>query len=72
MDNLFAFVNKPTHAFYFILLLFIYFSYDPRDNKWTVLADMSTPRALAGCTVYKNKIYIIGKTWKSGAELCLI
>jgi hypothetical protein len=36
-------------------------SYDPREDKWTVLAEMSTARALAGCTVFKNKIFVIGK-----------
>jgi hypothetical protein len=36
-------------------------SYDPREDKWSVLAEMSTARALAGCTVFKNKIYVIGK-----------
>lgn len=36
-------------------------SYDPRDDKWTVLAEMSVARALAGCTVFKNKIYVIGR-----------
>jgi len=35
-------------------------SYDPREDKWTVLAEMETARALAGCTVYQNKIYVIG------------
>ena len=35
-------------------------SYDPREDKWTVLAEMGTARALAGCTVYQNKIYVIG------------
>ncbi|ELU01037.1 hypothetical protein CAPTEDRAFT_167175 [Capitella teleta] len=34
--------------------------YDPRDDKWTTLAQMTIPRALSGCTVYKNKIYVIG------------
>lgn len=34
--------------------------YDPREDKWTVLAEMKTERALAGCTVYKNKIYVVG------------
>ena len=37
------------------------FSYDPRENKWTTLADMSVARALAGCAVFRNKIYIIGQ-----------
>lgn len=36
------------------------FSYDPREDKWTVLAEMGTARALAGCTVYQKKIYVIG------------
>ena len=35
-------------------------SYDPREDKWSVLAEMGTARALAGCTVYRNKIYVIG------------
>ena len=38
-----------------------FFSYDPREDKWNVLADMPTARALAGCTIFKNKIYVIGK-----------
>ena len=42
-------------------LSWFFFSYDPRDDKWNVLADMPTARALAGCTIFKNKIYVIGK-----------
>lgn len=34
--------------------------YDPKEDKWTVLAEMNTARALAGCTVFKNKIYVVG------------
>jgi len=37
------------------------YSYDPKEDKWTVLAEMNTARALAGCTVFKNKIYIVGE-----------
>ena len=36
-------------------------SYDPRENTWSILAEMNTPRALAGCAVFRNKIYVIGE-----------
>ena len=34
--------------------------YDPKTEKWTALADMSTPRSGAGAAVLDNKIYIAG------------
>lgn len=45
---------------FFVCLLYVANSYDPREDKWNVLAEMTTARALAGCTVFKNKIYVIG------------
>ncbi len=42
-------------------------SFDPRENKWSALADMTTACALAGCTIYRDKIYVIG-TQRSDAR----
>ena len=34
--------------------------YDPRQNKWTLVAPMSTRRKHLGCAVYNNWIYAVG------------
>lgn len=47
-------------AFIYHCWLRCLFSYDPKEDKWNVLAEMNTARALAGCTVFKQKIYVVG------------
>ena len=34
--------------------------YDPRQNKWTSMAPMSTRRKHLGCAVFNNMIYAVG------------
>jgi len=34
--------------------------YDPRQNKWTPVAPMSTRRKHLGCAVFNNFIYAVG------------
>lgn len=34
--------------------------YDPRQNKWTNMAPMSTRRKHLGCAVFNNMIYAVG------------
>ena len=38
----------------------VYHSYDPETDRWKTLRPMKSARALAGCAVYKGKIYVIG------------
>lgn len=34
--------------------------FDPRSNKWTIVAPMSTRRKHLGCAVFNNFIYAVG------------
>ena len=36
------------------------FCYDPRQNRWSRLADMKVARTLAGCAIFMDRIYVIG------------
>ena len=36
------------------------FCYDPRQDRWSRLADMKVGRALAGCAIFMDRIYVIG------------
>ena len=42
------------------LFLLLVERYDPRHNKWTLVAPMSTRRKHLGCAVYNNWIYAVG------------
>lgn len=35
--------------------------FDPKEEKWRHLAEMPVARALAGCMIFQNKIYLIGE-----------
>ncbi len=63
----------PTHGYWLIRILLcsswrscfgLFVSaverYDPRQNKWTLVAPMSTRRKHLGCAVYNNWIYAVG------------
>lgn len=41
-------------------ICFLVERYDPRQNKWTLVAPMSTRRKHLGCAVYNNWIYAVG------------
>ena len=38
----------------------VFDSYDPETDRWKTLRPMKSARALAGCAVYRGKIYVIG------------
>lgn len=40
--------------------LFVCLRYDPVENTWLELPNMTCSRALAGSVVYQDKIYVIG------------
>ncbi len=44
----------------FLELCDFYCRYDPQEDIWLELSPMLKARALAGCVVYRDKIYVIG------------
>jgi len=42
-------------------------AYDPATNSWTGLADMPTPRALAGAAALSGSMFVVGGAGPSGA-----